>query len=53
MDELKSKRIGKILRLRTSWAIILSDEVEDFDKFEPVQITLTQDKRIIIEQVKK
>jgi hypothetical protein len=53
MEVLKSKRIGKIIHLRTSWALILSEELEDWDKYEPVQISQTEDNKIIIEQVKK
>ena len=52
MDEkLKSLRVGKIIRLRKSLAIILTTEFEDFNTFEPVNVSLTKDNKIIIEQV--
>jgi hypothetical protein len=53
MEELKSKRLGKIIRLRTSWALILTEELENFDSYEPVQISVTKENKIIIEQVKQ
>jgi len=53
MDDLKSKREGKIIHLRTSWAIILTEELENFNKFEPVTVSLTDDNKIIIEQVEE
>jgi len=50
-EKLKSLRVGKVIRLRTSLAVILTTELEDFNSFEPISISLTKDKKIIIEQV--
>jgi hypothetical protein len=47
---IKYKREGRIIYLRRSLAIILTQELEDFNLYEPVTVSLLKNGKIIIEQ---
>jgi hypothetical protein len=50
-DELQSKRSGRIIHLRRSLTIIMTEELDDFDMYDLVTVSKVKGKkRIIIEQ---
>jgi hypothetical protein len=51
MEELKSKRTGRIIHLRRSLTVILTEELDDFELYDLVTVSRVKGKkRIIIEQ---